>query len=115
MSMKLMPASMALRMILILSFSFFCRPMWWPPRPISDTSSGRTEKIYFSRVSEDREGNLWAGSSSGLDRLRDSPFVLLGEDRAISTGNHEIAPIALALDYARPPDGDDADLARRAD
>jgi histidine ammonia-lyase len=31
----------------------------------------------------------------------DSPLVLSGEDRAISTGGHEIAPVALALDYAR--------------
>ena len=36
-----------------------------------------------------------------LNGSGDSPFVLLDEDRAISTGNHEIAPIALALDYAR--------------
>ena len=26
-------------------------------------------------VSEDREGNLWTGGASGLERLRDSPFV----------------------------------------
>jgi len=31
----------------------------------------------------------------------DSPFVITGEDRAISTGGHEIAPVALALDHAR--------------
>ncbi|MET0818997.1 MAG: aromatic amino acid lyase [Solirubrobacteraceae bacterium] len=31
----------------------------------------------------------------------DSPVVLLDEDRAISTGNHDAAPVALALDYAR--------------
>jgi len=31
----------------------------------------------------------------------DSPVVLLGEDRAISTGNHDSAPVAIALDYAR--------------
>jgi histidine ammonia-lyase len=31
----------------------------------------------------------------------DSPFVLAEEDRAISTGGHEIAPVALALDHAR--------------
>jgi histidine ammonia-lyase len=31
----------------------------------------------------------------------DSPFVLADEDRAISTGGHEIAPVALALDHAR--------------
>jgi histidine ammonia-lyase len=31
----------------------------------------------------------------------DSPIVLTGEERAISTGNHEIAPVAIALDYAR--------------
>ena len=48
----------------------------------------------------------------GLDRLGDaltielgssgdSPLVLADEDRAISTGGHEIAPVALALDYAR--------------
>jgi histidine ammonia-lyase len=31
----------------------------------------------------------------------DSPLVLLDEDRAISNGNHDIAPVAIALDYAR--------------
>jgi histidine ammonia-lyase len=31
----------------------------------------------------------------------DSPLVLSDEDRAISTGGHEIAPVAVALDYAR--------------
>ena len=31
----------------------------------------------------------------------DSAFVLEAEDRAISTGGHEIAPVALALDHAR--------------
>jgi histidine ammonia-lyase len=31
----------------------------------------------------------------------DSPLVLLEEDRAISNGNHDIAPVAIALDYAR--------------
>jgi histidine ammonia-lyase len=31
----------------------------------------------------------------------DSPFVVAAEDRAISTGGHEIAPVALALDHAR--------------
>jgi histidine ammonia-lyase len=35
-------------------------------------------------------------SSSG-----DSPLVLLDEERAISNGNHDIAPVAIALDYAR--------------
>lgn len=35
-------------------------------------------------------------SSSG-----DSPIMLVDEDRAISTGNHDIAPVAIALDYAR--------------
>jgi len=31
----------------------------------------------------------------------DSPIMLVDEDRAISTGNHDIAPVAIALDYAR--------------
>ncbi|HTE63342.1 MAG TPA: aromatic amino acid ammonia-lyase, partial [Solirubrobacteraceae bacterium] len=31
----------------------------------------------------------------------DSPLVVLDEDRAISNGNHDIAPVAIALDYAR--------------
>jgi len=31
----------------------------------------------------------------------DSPIVLPEEDRAICTGNHDIAPVAIALDYAR--------------
>ena len=31
----------------------------------------------------------------------DSPLVLLDEQRAISNGNHDVAPVAIALDYAR--------------
>jgi histidine ammonia-lyase len=31
----------------------------------------------------------------------DSPMVVLAEDRAISTGNHDAATLAIALDYAR--------------
>jgi histidine ammonia-lyase len=31
----------------------------------------------------------------------DSPIVLAEEDRAISTGNHDITPVAIGLDYAR--------------
>jgi histidine ammonia-lyase len=31
----------------------------------------------------------------------DSPLVLVDEERAISNGNHDIAPVAIALDYAR--------------
>ena len=31
----------------------------------------------------------------------DSPLVLLDEERAISNGNHDITPVAIALDYAR--------------
>jgi histidine ammonia-lyase len=36
-----------------------------------------------------------------LNSSADSPFVIAEENRAISTGGHEIAPVALALDYAR--------------
>jgi len=43
----------------------------------------------------DRQLSIELGSSG------DSPFVLADEDRAISTGGHEIAPVALALDHAR--------------
>jgi histidine ammonia-lyase len=31
----------------------------------------------------------------------DSPIVLAAENRAISTGNHDITPVAIAIDYAR--------------
>jgi histidine ammonia-lyase len=31
----------------------------------------------------------------------DSPLVLIDDERAISNGNHDIAPVAIALDYAR--------------
>lgn len=31
----------------------------------------------------------------------DSPIVVAAEDRAISTGNHDITPVAIAIDYAR--------------
>jgi histidine ammonia-lyase len=43
----------------------------------------------------DRQLSIELGSSG------DSPFVVADEDRAISTGGHEIAPVALALDHAR--------------
>jgi histidine ammonia-lyase len=43
----------------------------------------------------DRQLSIELGSSG------DSPFVIAEEDRAISTGGHEIAPVALALDHAR--------------
>jgi histidine ammonia-lyase len=43
----------------------------------------------------DRQLSIELGSSG------DSPFVLAEEDRAISTGGHEIAPVALALDHVR--------------
>ena len=31
----------------------------------------------------------------------DSPIMVLAEERAISTGNHDISPVAIAVDYAR--------------
>ena len=43
----------------------------------------------------DQQLSIELGSSG------DSPFVVAEEDRAISTGGHEIAPVALALDHAR--------------
>lgn len=36
-------------------------------------------------VFEDREGNLWTGSASGLDRLRDSPFVSYSAPEGLPT------------------------------
>jgi histidine ammonia-lyase len=53
-----------------------------------------------------------AGAAQALSHLRDvlgvelasagdSPIVLADEGRAISTGNHDITPVAIAIDYAR--------------
>ncbi|MEM7054585.1 MAG: diguanylate cyclase, partial [Pseudomonadota bacterium] len=35
-------------------------------------------------IIEDREGNLWVGTMSGLFRFRDSPFLLFGQPEGIS-------------------------------
>lgn len=45
--------------------------------------------------------HLHAQLSTELRSSGDSAFVVVAEDRAISTGGHEIAPVALALDHAR--------------
>ncbi len=45
--------------------------------------------------------HLHAQLSIELRSSGDSAFVVMAEDRAISTGGHEIAPVALALDHAR--------------
>jgi histidine ammonia-lyase len=45
--------------------------------------------------------HLHAQLSIELRSSGDSAFVVGAEDRAISTGGHEIAPVALALDHAR--------------
>src|SRR5579875_718197 len=45
--------------------------------------------------------HLHAQLSIELRSSGDSAFVVVAEDRAISTGGHEIAPVALALDHAR--------------
>lgn len=37
--------------------------------------TGTTQHQAVTAVFEDREGNIWSGSASGLERLRDSPFV----------------------------------------
>jgi signal transduction histidine kinase/ligand-binding sensor domain-containing protein len=36
-------------------------------------------------VFEDREGNLWVGSASGLERLRDSPFITYSTPEGLPT------------------------------
>ena len=37
------------------------------------------------RVFEDREGNLWTGGASGLERLRDSAFVSYSAPEGLPT------------------------------
>ncbi|HUB76282.1 MAG TPA: aromatic amino acid ammonia-lyase, partial [Solirubrobacteraceae bacterium] len=52
-------------------------------------------------AAHDALADLHRGLSIELRSSGDSPFALCDEDRAISTGGHEIAPVALALDHAR--------------
>ncbi len=47
--------------------------------------SGATAPEAVTAVFEDREGNLWIGSASGLDRLRDSPFVSYSTPEGLPT------------------------------
>ena len=52
-------------------------------------------------AAHDALDHLHAVLSIELASSGDTPLVLVDEDRAISTGGHEIAPVAQALDYAR--------------
>ena len=52
-------------------------------------------------AARDALSHLDAQLSIELRSSGDSAFVLVDEDRAISTGGHEIFPVALALDHAR--------------
>ncbi len=52
-------------------------------------------------VARDALTHLEQQLTTELASSGDSPLVLVDEDRAISTGSHEIAPVAIALDYAR--------------
>jgi histidine ammonia-lyase len=71
-----------------------------PPRAIQDPLAlkvvPQTHGAARHALSECEERLRVELASSG-----DSPLVLLDEDRAISNGNHDIAPVAIALDYAR--------------
>ena len=45
----------------------------------------------ITAVFEDREGNLWIGSGSGIERLRDSPFVTYSEPEGLpSDGSNPV-------------------------
>jgi histidine ammonia-lyase len=71
-----------------------------PPRGLQDAlcfkGLAQTHGAAHDALSHlDRQLSIELASSG------DSPFVLADEDRAISTGGHEIAPVALALDHAR--------------
>jgi histidine ammonia-lyase len=71
-----------------------------PPRQLQDALAfkglGQTQGAARDALSELERQLAIEVNSSG-----DSPMVVLGEDRAISTGNHDAAPVAIALDYAR--------------
>jgi histidine ammonia-lyase len=71
-----------------------------PPRNLQDALcfKGLAQTQGAARGALD---HLHSQLSIELRSSGDSAFVLLDEDRAISTGGHEIAPVALALDHAR--------------
>ncbi|MBY0504507.1 MAG: hypothetical protein K2X03_11385 [Bryobacteraceae bacterium] len=49
-----------------------------------DPSPGETREA-VTAVFEDREGNLWSGSASGLERIRDSVFVTYSSAEGLSS------------------------------
>jgi histidine ammonia-lyase/3-hydroxyacyl-CoA dehydrogenase len=71
-----------------------------PARAIQDP-------LAFKVVPQTHGGALQALSHLGealdveLASSGDSPMVIADEGRAISTGNHDITPVAIAIDYAR--------------
>lgn len=71
-----------------------------PPRAIQDPLAFKvvpqTHGAARQALAESEERLRVELASSG-----DSPLVLVDEERAISNGNHDIAPVAIALDYAR--------------
>lgn len=71
-----------------------------PPRAIQDPLAF---KVVPQTHGAARQALTHCGSvvETELASSGDSPIMLVDEDRAISTGNHDIAPVAIALDYAR--------------
>ena len=58
---------------------------------VSSLSKAGENSPAVTAVFEDREGNLWTGSASGIDRLRDSPFVTYSTPEGLPTdGNNPV-------------------------
>jgi histidine ammonia-lyase len=71
-----------------------------PPRALQDVLSFKTAG-QVQGAARDCLAELAGRLAIELASGGDSPIMLVAEDRAISTGNHDATPVGLALDYAR--------------
>ena len=71
-----------------------------PPRALQDVLSFKTVG-QVQGAARDCLAELAGRLAIELASSGDSPVMLVAEDRAISTGNHDATPVGLALDYAR--------------
>ncbi|MGJ5814438.1 sensor histidine kinase [Paludibaculum fermentans] len=71
---------------------------------LDDVSKHSFEAV--TAVFEDREGNIWMGSASGVERLRDSVFVTYGEPEGLPSENSgPVFPESAGRTWFAPVDG----------